>query len=249
MPRIAEGLHRLGSDLINFYLVEDATGVTVVDAGVPAFYDTLDELPRRVRPHAGTTSRRSCSPTRTSTTSASPSASAPSTACRCYVHAADETLAHTQKAPRDGSVLPYLRYPAAWKLVGVMAKAGPPGRVKIGEVTTFGAGDRLDVPGRPRVIHAPGHTDGCVALHFEGHQALLVGDVLCSRNPLTGRRGVQVMPVGVRRQRRAGARVDRPARGRRGRGDRLRPRRPVAGRRRRRARRGARHREDVAAPG
>ena len=91
--------------------------------------------------------------------------------------------------------MPYLRYPAAWKLAGVMAKAGPPGRVKIGEVTTFGAGDRLDVPGRPRVIHAPGHTDGCVALHFEGHQALLVGDVLCSRNPLTGRRGVQVMPA------------------------------------------------------
>ena len=45
------------------------------------------------------------------------------------------------------------------------------------------------------MIHAPGHTAGCVALHFEGHQALLVGDVLCSRNPLTGRRGVQVMPA------------------------------------------------------
>jgi glyoxylase-like metal-dependent hydrolase (beta-lactamase superfamily II) len=42
MPRIAEGLHRLGSDLINFYLVEDATGLTVVDAGVPAFYDKLE---------------------------------------------------------------------------------------------------------------------------------------------------------------------------------------------------------------
>ena len=41
MPRIAEGLHRLGSDLINFYLVEDATGLTVVDAGIPAFYDKL----------------------------------------------------------------------------------------------------------------------------------------------------------------------------------------------------------------
>jgi glyoxylase-like metal-dependent hydrolase (beta-lactamase superfamily II) len=62
-------------------------------------------------------------------------------------------------------------------------------------VRTFGADERLDVPGRPRVIHAPGHTDGCVALHFEGHSALLVGDVLCSRNPLTGREGVQLMPA------------------------------------------------------
>ena len=44
------------------------------------------------------------------------------------MHAADETLAHTQKAPRDGSMLPYLRYPAAWRLFGVMAKAGLPER-------------------------------------------------------------------------------------------------------------------------
>ena len=56
MPRIAEGLHRLGSDLINFYLVEDATGLTVVDAGVPAFYDKLAALPERVRAPAGPTS-------------------------------------------------------------------------------------------------------------------------------------------------------------------------------------------------
>ena len=75
------------------------------------------------------------------------------------------------------------------------ARPGPPGRVKISDVVTFSDGDRLDVPGRPRVIHAPGHTAGCVALHFEGHSALLVGDVLCSRNPLTGRHGVQVMPA------------------------------------------------------
>jgi glyoxylase-like metal-dependent hydrolase (beta-lactamase superfamily II) len=194
MPRIAEGLHRLGSDLINFYLVEDATGVTIVDAGVPAFYDKLvaclhefghpwTNVKALVLTHAHFDHVGFAERVRTEH------------GIPVYVHAADEELAHTQKAPRDGSVLPYLRYPAAWRLIGVMATAGLPGRVRIGEVTTFGAGDRLDVPGRPHVIHAPGHTDGCVALHFEGHQALLVGDVLCSRNPLTGRRGVQVMPA------------------------------------------------------
>jgi glyoxylase-like metal-dependent hydrolase (beta-lactamase superfamily II) len=194
MPRIAEGLHRLGSDLINFYLVEDATGVTVVDAGVPAFYDKLgdcldesgrgwDDVKALVLTHAHFDHVGFAERVRREH------------GIPVHVHAADEQLAHTQKAPRDASVIPYLRYPAAWRLAGVLAKAGPPGRVKIEEVTTFAAGDRLDVPGRPRVIHAPGHTDGAVALHFEGHQTLLVGDVLCSRNPLTGRKGVQVMPA------------------------------------------------------
>ena len=195
MPRIAEGLYRLGSDLINFYLVEDASGVTIVDAGVPAFYDKLaacleesdhtwDDVKALVLTHAHFDHVGFAERLRTEH------------GVPVHVHAADETLAHTQKAPRDGSLLPYLRYPAAWRLFGVMATAGLPGRVKLGEVTTFGAGDRLEVPGRPRVVHAPGHTAGSVALHFDGHQALLVGDVLCSRNPLTGRTGVQVMPAG-----------------------------------------------------
>jgi glyoxylase-like metal-dependent hydrolase (beta-lactamase superfamily II) len=194
MPRIAEGLHRLGSDLINFYLVEDATGVTVVDAGVPAFYDKLagclgafghtwDDVKALVLTHAHFDHVGFAERVRREH------------GVPVHVHAADESLARTQKAPRDGSLLPYLRYAAAWKLIGVVARAGLPKRVLIEEVTTFAAGDRLDVPGRPLVIHAPGHTAGCVALHFEGHQALLVGDVLCARNPLTGRKGVQVMPA------------------------------------------------------
>lgn len=195
MPRIAEGLHRLGSDLINFYVVEDATGLTVVDAGVPAFYDKLETCLRArdrtwddVRElvlthghfdHVGFAERARVEH-----------------GVPVLVHAADESRAHTQAiGKRDGSVLPYLRRPAAWRLLGVLGRAGLPSRVRIAEVTTFASGERLDVPGRPHVIHAPGHTDGSVALHFEGHNALLVGDVLCSRNPLTGREGVQLMPA------------------------------------------------------
>jgi glyoxylase-like metal-dependent hydrolase (beta-lactamase superfamily II) len=45
------------------------------------------------------------------------------------------------------------------------------------------------------VIHAPGHTPGCVALHFERHGALFVGDVLFNYDVLTGRRGPQIGPA------------------------------------------------------
>jgi glyoxylase-like metal-dependent hydrolase (beta-lactamase superfamily II) len=195
MPRIAEGLHRLGSDLINFYLVQDATGVTVVDAGLPSFYDKLaacleqsgrawEDVKALVLTHAHFDHVGFAERVRSQH------------GIRVLVHAADEELARTQKiGGTERSMLPYLRHPATWRLLGLMATAGLPKRVRIAEVTTFGGGDQLDVPGRPRVIHAPGHTDGCVALHFEGHGALLVGDVLCSRNPLTGRGGVQLMPA------------------------------------------------------
>lgn len=67
------------------------------------------------------------------------------------------------------------------------------------EVSTFGDGETVDVPGRPRLIHAPGHTPGCSALLLEARRVLLAGDVVVTRNPLTGRTGPQVMPSAFNR--------------------------------------------------
>src|SRR5437764_2088410 len=45
---IAPGVHRLGSRLVNFYLVEDGGRYTIVDAGLPGYFSqvpaTLDAL-------------------------------------------------------------------------------------------------------------------------------------------------------------------------------------------------------------
>jgi hypothetical protein len=41
--RLAPGLHRIGSDVVNAYLVEDAARVTIVDAGRPGLWRELQE--------------------------------------------------------------------------------------------------------------------------------------------------------------------------------------------------------------
>ena len=61
-------------------------------------------------------------------------------------------------------------------------------------MSTFAEGDELDVPGRPRIVHAPGHSNGHVVFHFPDRGALLAGDVIVTYNPLTGRSGPQIMP-------------------------------------------------------
>ena len=196
MPRIAEGLHRLGSDLINFYLVEDATGLTVVDAGIPAFYDKLGAC-------LGEMGRDWGDIRALVLTHAHPDHVGFAERLRSehgvpvLVHAADEQLALTQAGgKRDGSILPYLRYPAAWRLMGVLARVGPaePHAHRRGaDVRRRSSGSTC--PAVRAWCTRPVTPTGCVALHFEGHSALLVGDVLCSRNPLTGRQGVQLMPA------------------------------------------------------
>jgi glyoxylase-like metal-dependent hydrolase (beta-lactamase superfamily II) len=52
----------------------------------------------------------------------------------------------------------------------------------------------LDVPGRPRVIHTPGHNPGHCALLFEGHGALFAGDALITHPLVTGGSGAALMP-------------------------------------------------------
>ena len=190
MTRIAEGVQRLGSRFVNFYVVEEGGRHTLVDTGLPGFYDqvpqavgdlgTIDAivLTHAHGDHVGLAERL-----RTE-------ANIP-----VYVHAADEELAKTGKQPsRDGSVLPHLIRPSAYQIIIHMMRNGGGRFAKIGEVTTFTDGEVLDVPGRPQVIATPGHTEGHVALHFANHGALFVGDEIVTWNPLTHRRGPQIQP-------------------------------------------------------
>lgn len=190
MTRIAEGVQRLGSELVNFYVVEEDGRFTLIDTGLPGFYDQIPQavgdlgrveaivLTHAHGDHVGNAERL-----RTE-------ANIP-----VYVHTADEDLAKTAKQPkRDGSILPHLWRLPMYRILGHMITNGAARIPKIGEVTTFTDGEVLDVPGRPQVIATPGHTNGHVALHFASHGALFAGDEIVTYNPLTGRRGPQIQP-------------------------------------------------------
>lgn len=71
--------------------------------------------------------------------------------------------------------------------------------VPVADLSTFDDGETLDLPGRPRVVHAPGHTEGSCALFLEDRKALLTGDCLVTWNAFTGRVGPQIMPAGLNR--------------------------------------------------
>ena len=185
-----DGITRLGSWIVNWYAVEDGGRWTVLDAGAPGHFPQLeahgispDAVEAVVLTHAHADHVGVANQLREH-------------GARVYVHADDEQLATTAKSfgKNEGSMLPYLRHATAWKLLAHLARNGALKPQKIPEVTTFRDGDVLDVPGRPRAIHTPGHTSGHACFVLEEHGTLVVGDLLCSLNPLTGRRGPQLMP-------------------------------------------------------
>jgi glyoxylase-like metal-dependent hydrolase (beta-lactamase superfamily II) len=117
-----------------------------------------------------------------------------------WVHQADEAQAKGAKPGKnDGRASAYLLRVEFYRTVLSLARRGATRLIPIRELSTFADGETLEVPGRPRVVHAPGHTPGCSALLLEGRRVLLTGDVLATRNPLTGRVGPQVMPSGLNR--------------------------------------------------
>jgi glyoxylase-like metal-dependent hydrolase (beta-lactamase superfamily II) len=191
---VAPGVLRMGTELINWYLVAEDDGVVLIDAGGPRYRSQLepglaqlgrglDEVRAVVLTHGDADHQGFAEKLRSEQ------------GTPVYVHAADEELTRTGRGrKREASLLPYFRYPATWKLMAGFLRGGRPLHVQ--QVDTYEDGDVIDVPGHPRVIHAPGHSPGCVALYFEARSLLFVGDVLFNYNVLTGRRGPQVGPAG-----------------------------------------------------
>jgi glyoxylase-like metal-dependent hydrolase (beta-lactamase superfamily II) len=117
---------------------------------------------------------------------------------RVLIHTEDAaTLA--KPAAKSGDAAPaklarYLWRPALWRFMGHMAQRGGAHPPAIEPDDTFADGDVLDVPGRPQVLHTPGHTAGHCALLLGDRAVLFVGDAICTWNPLTGSRSPQLMP-------------------------------------------------------
>jgi glyoxylase-like metal-dependent hydrolase (beta-lactamase superfamily II) len=190
--QLAEGVVRLGTKLVNWYLVEEGGKVTVVDAGLPRYRPQLAEglalLERRPEDVAAVLLTHGHGDHTGVAEILRTELGVP-----VLIHSADEELARTFKQPkREASMLPYLRHAHAWKLLAAFAAGGRPRKVK--QLQTYEEGVELDVPGRPVAIHTPGHTLGHCALRFESRGVLVAGDLICTLHPLTGATGPQLLP-------------------------------------------------------
>jgi glyoxylase-like metal-dependent hydrolase (beta-lactamase superfamily II) len=193
---LAPAVYRLGSSMVNWYAVEDGRRLTVVDAGVPKHAEGLEEALSGIGHAIGDIDGLLLTHAHTDHTGVA--GFLHDRGVDVHIHRLDaELLANGGRTKNEAGLLPYLRHGTAWRLLAHLARGGAMRPPKIDDALPFEDGDVLEVPGRPRVIHAPGHTTGHCAFHFEGHKSLFVGDLICTWNPLTGRLGPQIMPAAL----------------------------------------------------
>ena len=197
VTEVAEGVHRLTNGVSNFYLVEESGKLVLVDAGAPkdwalftqtamALGKAVGDLDAVLLTHAHSDHIGFAEQARTTT------------GARVWVHEQDVRMARTGTVgPRDRKTSAYLLRGAFWRTALVLGMRGATKIIPVQEVSEFSDGEVLEVPGSPRVVHAPGHTGGSAAILLEDRRVLFSGDVLCTHNAYTGRVGPQIMPSGL----------------------------------------------------
>lgn len=99
-----------------------------------------------------------------------------------YIHRADSERARSGKTkPSEGSplgMLKMLKHPYTRRALRHMIGNGGAKQANLPSVIAFDDGEELDVPGRLRVVHTPGHTDGHCVLLAPSENALFVGDAI-----------------------------------------------------------------------
>jgi glyoxylase-like metal-dependent hydrolase (beta-lactamase superfamily II) len=192
-PDVVPGIHRIEDSYTNWYLLEEDGRLTVVDAGVPTSWESLqDALKRLGRPqsaieaivltHAHFDHVGFAEKARTEL------------GVPVYVHENDVPLTgHPWRYDHERRRSVYFATQVkALPIVASLLRNRAFWPSPIQEVVRYTEGV-LPVPGSPRVVFTPGHTLGHCALHLPDRDTVIAGDAIVTLDPYTARRGPRLV--------------------------------------------------------
>ena len=194
MQQLAPDVYRLGSKFHNHYVVTQGGKATIVDAGLSREWTGLVSGLRSIGLQPSDVAAIVI--THGHVDHLGGARAAQDDGVRIEVHEAEVARALRTYQGREMvrlTAVPWWRL-GAWRFVIAMMRGGGLRHPALDSVETFEDGDVLDLPGKPRVIHTPGHTEGHSCFAFGEHRLLFVGDALATQDFLGNRRGPLILP-------------------------------------------------------
>ncbi len=190
---MGDGVYRLGSEWVNWYVwvVDDA--ITVIDCGYPGYFEQLPAALSRLgrpldavaavivthyhRDHVGCAERirRQSGAT-------------------VFAPEGDAAGVRAGKAPTPPGFVANLWRPVMMRYMAHGMRNGVASVTPVEEVQSYRDGDVLDAPGEPRAVHTPGHTGGHCSLLAEGPGVLFAADALATLDFFSREPGPQLLP-------------------------------------------------------
>lgn len=194
MMEIAEDIHRLGTRWVNFYVIEEGGRLTLIDTGIPGYWNqipsllesinrSLNDVSAIVQTHYHSDHIGCTELLRTRSDAA------------VFIHELEAPGLRGEEKPEMlrglGKVI---LSPNTFRLMGHFMVRGGMKFPKVKELETYTDDDVLDVPGKPRVLFTPGHSKGHSSLLLESRGILFAGDALVTRTT-SGKEGPSVMEL------------------------------------------------------
>ena len=112
---------------------------------------------------------------------------------RVLAHPADAPYLHGERRLSSRGVVRYLWHPWYAVYMAHLLRNRVTRVPAVAQLDELADGEVIDVPGSPRVVHAPGHTAGSCALFLEDRSLLFSGDALVTLDMTRGRTGPRII--------------------------------------------------------
>jgi glyoxylase-like metal-dependent hydrolase (beta-lactamase superfamily II) len=193
IDKLADGVYRLGTDWVGWYLYDVDGAVTVVDCGFSGYFEqlpaalselgrSLDAVAAVVLTHYHSDHVGSAERIRTES------------GATVFAPAGDAAGVRSGKVPIPGGLASSLWRPTMMRYMAHAVRNGGAKVTPVRDVRTYGDGEVLEVPGGLRAIHTPGHTGGHCSLLADGAGVLFAGDALGTVNARFEEAEPQLLP-------------------------------------------------------
>lgn len=176
---IVDGVYRCGSTRVNWYLIEEDGELTVVDTGFPPhvlqLVESLDSM------GYGMSAVTACILTHAHPDHIGFAQRLQEEAgIPVWLHEAGVQRAREGGNPPLSGFIKNLWRPAVLRYFIEVVQSDGTSIPPLTSIETFADGDELQVPGHPRAIHTPGHTEDEVVFYLPDRDVLLCGDAFAT---------------------------------------------------------------------